>query len=153
KTLQQIDNTYQGVKFRLKETPLFLNVYPDNANGRVVFLLSPKDPMTGTNYQISFQKNLPVIDANTVELQFRMTNPEAPLTCMLKTADPEQYIKERQDHTYEVTYLLAKRFVQSGTYDFDALRVTSYRHNGLPFLVFDLQSTEVKDVTTSQTFT
>ncbi|HET6267557.1 MAG TPA: hypothetical protein VFG11_07555, partial [Acidobacteriota bacterium] len=58
KTLQQIDNTYQGVKFRLKETPLFLNVYPDNANGRVVFLLSPKDPMTGTNYQISFQKNL-----------------------------------------------------------------------------------------------
>ena len=149
--LQKLDKSYQGVTFTTEQKPLFLNVYPDQASGRIIFLLVPKEPSTGSNYLLTFDRKLPVIDAETVELQIRTKDPEKPLTCSLPVADTAAYMTEYPSHQFVARYYLTKKFLQSGTYDFDALTVPSYRTRGYPFIVFDFAKAEVLDQTASLT--
>jgi hypothetical protein len=139
-SLQRLDKNYQTITFRADQKALFLNVYPDPAGGRVIFLLVPKEPTT-------FDRKLPVIDSDTVELQIRTRDPEQPLNCTLKVADAAAYMTQYPSHTFEAQYHLKKRFLQSGTYDFDALTIPSYRARGHAFITFDLVKAEVKDET------
>lgn len=152
-TLQQLDRNYQSVTFRTDQKTLFLNVYPDPAGGRIIFLLVPKEPSTGANYLLTFDKKLPVIDSETVELQVRTKDPEKPLTCTLAVPDTAAYMTEYPSHEFVAQYHFKKRFLQSGTYDFDALTVPSYRSRGYAFITFDLLKAEVKDQTANLTAT
>ena len=150
-TIQPIDQDYQGVRFTTQQPPLFLNVYPDPAGGRVIFLLVQKDPSTGSNYLLTFDKKLPVIDSETVELQIRTKDPEKPLTCSMQVADTAAYMTQYPSHKIVVQYELTKKFLQSGTYDFDALTVPSYRQRGYAFITFDLVKASLKDETANLT--
>lgn len=149
--IQALDGRYQGVHFTVQQKPLFLNVYPDPAGGRVIFLLVPKDPTTGSNYLLTFDKKLPVVDAETIELQVRTKDPEKPLTCTLPVTDTAAYMTAYPTHQYVVEYQFTKKFLQSGTYDFDALTVPSYRQRGYAFITFDLAKVQVKDQTANST--
>ena len=148
---QQIDQDYQGVRFTTQQPPLFLNVYPDASGGRVIFLLVQKHPSTGSNYLLTFDKKLPVIDSETVELQIRTKDPEKPLTCSMQVADTASYMTAYPSHELIVEYEFTKKFLQSGTYDFDALTVPSYRQRGYAFITFDLAKASVKDQTANLT--
>jgi len=149
--LQAIDAKYKDVTFKIDQQPLFINVYPDPATKAVIFLLMPKDPRTGSNYLLTFEKKVPVADSDTIEIQIRTENPEQPFQCKLQVSDPSAYMKERENHKYSVMYTLRKAFLQSGTYDFDALTYPSYRTKGFPFIVFDFVSAELKDTTLRRT--
>jgi hypothetical protein len=149
--IQTLDQNYQGVRFTTEQQPLFLNVYPDPAGGRIIFLLVQKDPSTGSNYLLTFDKKLPVIDSETVELQIRTKDPEKPLTCSLQVTDTAAYMTEYPSHKFVVQYEFTKKFLQSGTYDFDALTVQSYRQRGYAFITFDLAKASVKDLTANLT--
>ena len=149
--LQKLDKSYQGVKFTTEQKPLFLNVYPDQAGGRIIFLMVPKEPSTGSNYLVTFDRKLPVIDSETVELQVRTKDPEKPLTCSLPVTDTAAYMTEYPSHQMIARYFFTKKFLQSGTYDFDALTVPSYRTRGYAFIVFDFAKAEVVDQTANLT--
>jgi len=149
--LQKLDKSYQGVTFTTEQKPLFLNVYPDQSGGRIIFLLVPKEPNTGANYLLTFDRKLPVIDSETVELQIRTKDPEKPLTCSLSVSDTAAYMTEYPSHQFIARYYFTKKFLQSGTYDFDALTVPSYRTRGYPFITFDLAKAEVVDQTANLT--
>lgn len=149
--LQKLDKSYQGVTFITEQKPLFLNVYPDKGGGRIIFLLVPKEPTTGANYLLTFDRKLPVIDSETVELQVRTKDPEKPLTCSLPVADTAAYMTEYPSHQMITRYFFTKKFLQSGTYDFDALTVPSYRTRGYAFIVFDFVKAEVVDQTANLT--
>lgn len=147
RTIKTIDARYKDVQFELDQPPLILNATPDPANSKVLFLFSPKDPKTGSNYVLSFDKKLPVIDSTTVEIQLRGDAPEFSLNCRMDVPDPVAYAHERESHVYEAKYMLTKRFYRSGTYDFDALRFMPYRNNGVAFIVFDASKVELRDTT------
>jgi hypothetical protein len=140
-----IDERYKGVFFEQKAKPLFLNIYPDIDNKRVVFLIAAKDPATGSNAMLKFDKNLPVANSKDIELQIRLPDPEEPLTCWLSMEDPGKYVSEVQGHLFTVRYKLFKKFLQSGTFDFDALTLPTYRPRGVPFIVFDIDDAELTD--------
>ena len=142
-----IDERYKGVFFELDAKPLFVNVYADPPNKRVVFLIVPKDPITGENYLLKFDKNLAVVNDKTVEIQLRLKDNEAPLTCLLPHQDPEAYVQEVQSHLFTAKYKMYKKFLQSGSFDFDALTITTYRKHTWPFIVFDLDEAELTDTT------
>lgn len=144
---QRVNDRYSEVSFRTKEPPLFVNVYPDPANKRVVFLVFPRDPKTGSTYLLLFDKKLPVINESTVELQIRTRNPEEPLTCLLNHPDPQSYIDEVRSHMFTLELTLYKKFLQSGTFDFDGLTIATYRQRGYPFIVFDLMKSQLTDNT------
>jgi hypothetical protein len=150
-TLKTLDDGYQGVVFELEPKPPFINVYPDKAGGHVIFLLMSKDPTTGSNYLLTFDRQLPVINDKNVEVQIRTKDPENPLNCTMTVSDPTAYMNEYQSHDIKARYELTKRFLQSGTYDFDALTVTSYRARGYAFITFDLKRAEVVDKTANLT--
>jgi hypothetical protein len=145
--IKTVDQRYSDVQFEMEQPALFLNVYPDAPNGRVVFLLVPKDPETGANYLLAFEKKLPVIDAYSIEAHLRNANQENPITCAMTVADPVAYVQDHGSHTYRAHYLMSKRFFQSGTYDFDSLHFESYRSAGNVFVVFDPLKIELKDTT------
>src|SRR5262245_58514885 len=147
KRAKAIDERYKGVFFELQQKPLFLNVYFDPQNKRIVFLIAPKDPATGENYLLKFDKNLPLVNMNTVEVQLRLKDNEAPLTCLLSHEDPDGYVQEVQSHLFTVKYKLYKKFLQSGSFDFDALTIPTYRKHAYPFIVFDLDEAELTDTT------
>jgi hypothetical protein len=149
--LQSLDKNYQGVIFKTEQKPLFLNVYPDAANKSVIFLLVPKDPTTGSNYLLPFEKKLPVVDTNMIEIQVRTKDPDKPFNCTLQVPDPAAYMSEYASHQLVARYEFTKKFLQSGTYDFDALTVPSYRTRGYPFIVFDYAKAEVVDQTANLT--
>jgi hypothetical protein len=149
-TANKIDERYTGVFFEMEQKPLFLNVYPDPENKRVVFLIAPKDPSTGASPLLRFDKNLPIVNTSTVEIQIRTQSPEEPLTCLLSVNDPDAYIADVQNRLFTVRYKLYKRFLQSGTFDFDALTIPTYRQRGYPFIVFDLADSELVEATTKQ---
>lgn len=142
-----IDERYKGVFFELEAKPLFVNVYADPPNKRVVFLIVPKDPATGENYLLKFDKNLPVVNMNAAEIQIRLKDNEAPLTCLLPHQDPDAYVQEVQSHLFTVKNKLYKKFMQSGSFDFDALTILTYRKHAYPFIVFDLDEAELTDTT------
>jgi hypothetical protein len=144
---KSVDDRYKGVFFELQEKPLFLNVYADPPNKRIVFLIAPKDPATGENFLLKFDKNLPVVNMNTAEIQLRLKDNEAPLTCLLSHQDPDGYVQEVQSHLFTVKYKLYKKFLQSGSFDFDALTIPTYRKHAYPFIVFDLDEAELSDTT------
>lgn len=148
---QRVDARFNGVTFQTVQPPLFVNVYPDPANKRVVFLIFPKDPKTGSTYLLHFDKKLPVVNEDTIEVQIRTRNPEEPLTCLLDQPDPQAYVDQVRTHLFSVRYLLFKRFLQSGTFDFDGLSIPTYRQRGYPFIVFDLGKAELNDNTAKLT--
>lgn len=142
-----IDERYKGVFFELQVKPLFVNVYPDPPNKRVVFLIVPKDPVTLETYLLKFDKNLPVVNMDTVEIQIRLRDQESPLTCLMPHENSDAYVQEVQSHLFTVKYKLYKKFLQSGTFDFDGLTIPTYRKRALPFIVFDLDEAELTDTT------
>ena len=145
--LRSLDDNYSTVTFETDQKPLFLNVYPDTAGNQIVFLMTPKDPETGSNYLFQFQKALPVINDKTVELQIRTKDPEKPLTCVMKVPDSAAYMSDLPSHHVAAHYELNKHFLQSGTYDFDALNMPSYRQRGYAFVTFDFAKAQVVDQT------
>ena len=149
--LKALDDNYSTVTFETDQKPLFLNVYPDKAGSQIVFLMMPKDPTTGSNYLFQFPKNLPVINDENVELQIRTKDPEKPLTCVMKVPDPDAFMADFQQHQVVAHYELNKHFLQSGTYDFDALNMTSYRERGYAFVTFDYLKAQVIDKTANLT--
>jgi len=149
--LKSLDENYSTVTFQTEQKPLFLNVYPDKVGSQIIFLMMPKDPATGSNYLFQFQKELPVINDKTVELQIRTKDPEKPLTCMMKVPAPAAYMADFQTHDVIAHYDLIKHFLQSGTYDFDALNMPSYRQRGYAFVTFDYQNAQVVDKTANLT--
>jgi len=151
KVLRQVDDRYNGSLFELEMKPLLYNVYPDPTGKSVVFLLYPKDPRTGSDYRLEFDRKLPATDTETIEIQIRTKDPNTPLNCIMNVPDPKTYVKEYESHNIVARYTLSKQFVQSGTYDFDALLYPSYRLHGLPFIVFDLMKTELSDHTVNAT--
>ena len=148
---RKINDRYTGVQFQTLQKPLFINVYPDTENKRMVFLVFPKDPATGSSYLLHFDKKLPVVNSDTIEIQIRTRNPEEPLTCLMDHPDAVTYMQEVQSHLFTARYVLYKRFLQSGTFDFDALTITSYRQRGYPFIVFELLKAELTDTTSKLT--
>ena len=151
KTIRTINDRYTGVLFQTTQKPLFLNVYPDPTNKAIIFLLFSKDPRTGSNYLLKFDKNLPAVGENTIELQIRTKDERTPLNCTLPVPDAAVYMQEYRTHSYEAKYIFRKQFVQSGTYDFDSLTYPAYRTRGYPFVVFDLTKTEMADTTAKLT--
>jgi hypothetical protein len=147
---KQIDARYKGVFFEIEAKPLFVNVYSDPQNKRVVFLIAPKNAATGENYVLKFDKNLPVVNMNLAEIQLRLKDNEAPLTCLLPQENSDQYVQDVQGHLFTVKYKLYKKFMQSGSFDFDALTITSYRKHAYPFIVFDVDEAELSDTTAKQ---
>lgn len=149
KAVGELDARYLDVYFETVQQPLLLNLYP--ANNGILHIVVPKDPKTGSDYVLRFDKKLPVIDSNEVILELRTSSPDAPLTCPIPIADFTAYMKEYRTHKFEVRYKLYKRFSQSGTYDFDALTYPAYRAKGLPFIVFDIVSAQLTDHTANVT--
>jgi hypothetical protein len=145
-----IDERYKGVFFELDAKPLFVNVYADPPNKRVVFLIAPKDPATGENHVEKYDKNLPVVNMNLAEIQLRLKDNEAPLTCLLPQENPDEYVQNIQGHLFTVKYKLYKKFMHSGSFDFDALTIKSYRKHTYPFIVFDVDEAELTDTTAKQ---
>ena len=151
KEVQEIDGRYQDVYFETDQQPLLLNLYPDHANGKVIHVVVPKDPRTGSDYVLNFDKNLPIINSKKLLLELQTSSPEAPLTCPMEVTDLSTYMKEYRDHKFRVRFKLFKQFSQSGTFDFDALVYPVYRSKGLPFLNFDILSAELTDLTANST--
>jgi len=145
KMIQTINERYTGVLFQTTQAPLLLNVYPDPTNKAIIFLLHPKDPRTGGNYLLKFDKNFAAAGASVIELQIRTKDEQLPLNCILPVPDAGAYMQEYRSHSFEAKYTFRKQFVQSGTYDFDALAYPAYRTSGNPFVVFDLTKTELTD--------
>jgi len=142
-----IDERYKGVFFELQVKPLFVNVYADPPNKRVVFMIVPKDPVSLETFLLKFDKNLPVVNMDSVEIQIRLRDQESPLTCLMPHENSDAYVQEVQSHLFTVKYKLYKKFLQSGTFDFDGLTIPTYRKRGLPFVVFDLDEVELTDTT------
>jgi hypothetical protein len=143
-----IDERYKGVFFEMDAKPLFVNVYADPPNKRVVFLIAPKDAATGENFVEKFDKNLPVVNMSMVEIQLRLKDNEAPLTCLLPQENSEQYVQDvQQGHLFTVKYKMYKKFMQSGSFDFDALTILNYRKHAYPFIVFDVDEAVLTDTT------
>jgi hypothetical protein len=151
KTVNEMNSRYVDVYFSTEQQPLLLNLYPDPANHRVIHLVVPKDPKTGSDFVLRFDKKLPIIDSNQILLELHTSRPDAPLTCPMQADDLTAYMKDYQTHKYVVKYKLFKRFSQSGTYDFDAISYPAYRVKGLPFIVFDIVSAQLTDLTTNAT--
>jgi len=149
--LKAINNRYTDVYFQSTVSPLFLNVYPDAPNGKIVFLMVPKDPETGADFLLKFDKKLPVVNSETIQIQVRSENPDQPYNCLLPVSNPSEYMNEYKNHKLAARYTLYKRFLQSGTFDFDALTVPGYRTSGYPFIVFLLVKSELTDSTVNQT--
>jgi hypothetical protein len=149
--LKEIDDRYKDVRFLTQQKPLFINVYPEPSGKRVIFLLVPKDPDTGTTYLLHFDKELPIVKSKVLELQLRKINPEEPLTCHLSIPDPNAYIQDVRSHLFSVRYILYKRFLQAASFDFDALTIPTYRTRGYPFIVFDIVKAELIDTTAKLT--
>jgi hypothetical protein len=149
--LKQLDDRYKDVRFLTQQKPLFTNVYPEPSGKRVIFLLVPKDPETGTTYLLHFDQELPVVKSKVLELQLRKINPEDPLTCYLSPPDPNAYIQDVRSHLFSVRYILYKKFLQAGSFDFDALSIPTYRTRGYPFIVFDIVKGELIDTTAKLT--
>src|SRR6185369_3544701 len=82
-TIKVIDARYKDVQFELVQPPMITNTTPDTANSKVSFLFSPKDPKTGSNYVLAFDKKLPVIDSTTVEIQLRGDEPQFSINCQM----------------------------------------------------------------------
>jgi hypothetical protein len=149
KTVNEIDSRYVDVYFETVQQPLLLNLYPDPTNDLVIQIVVPKDPKTGSDFVLHFDKKLPIINSNEMILELHTSSPDAPLACPMRVGDLTAYMKEYQSHKYEVKYKLFKRFSQSGTYDFDAISYPAYRMKGLPFIVFDIVSAQLTDLTTN----
>jgi len=145
KAIQTINERYTGVLFQTTQKALLLNVYPGPTNKAIVFLLVPKDPQTGANYLLKFDKTLAAAGENVLELQIRTKDEQTPLNCTLPVPDAAVYMQEYRSHAYEAKFTFRKQFVQSGTYDFDALTYPAYRTRGYAFIVFDLTKTELTD--------
>jgi hypothetical protein len=145
--LKALEDSYSTVTFQTDQKPLFLNVYPDKAGNEIVFLMMPKDPTTGADYVFQFEKPLPVIDEKIIEIQIRTRDPEKPLTCLMKVADTAAFMNDFPTHDVIAHYDLIKHFLQSGTYDFDALNMPSYRQHGNAFITFDYKDAQVVDKT------
>jgi len=145
--LQQIDDRYSAALFELDIKPLLYNVYPDPSGKAVVFLIYPKDPRTGSDYRLQFDRKIPATGTEMIEIQIRTKDPNTPLNCIMNVADPKAYVKEYESHDIIARYTFSKQFLQSGTYDFDALLYPSYRLHGYPFIVLDLVKTELVDKT------
>lgn len=151
KEVQEIDSSYQGVYFETIQQPLLLNVYPDPANSKVIHLVVPKNPQTGSDYVLRFDQKLPVINSNEVIIELHTSSPDAPLSCPMQVTDLSVYMKEYRGHKFQIRYKLFKQFSQSGTFDFDALVYPVYRSKGLPFLVFDIGGAQLTDLTANAT--
>ena len=147
KMLQTANDRYVDVYFQLEQDPLVFTTSADAAHGQAIFILAPKDTQTGSNILLKFDKKLPVVDSDTLELDIKTKNENETFTCALAVADPEAYLNEFRTHDLSVRMTLYKKFLQSGTFDFDALTVTSYRLHGYPFVVFDLVKAELTDKT------
>ncbi len=151
KTIQTINEGYTGVLFQTTQKPLLLNVYPDSTNKAIVFLLYPKDPQTGSNYLLKFDRDFAAAGARIIELQFRTKDEQTPLNCTMPVTDADAYMQEYRSHSFHARFTFRKQFMQSGTYDFDALTYPVYRTRGYPFVVFDLTKTELTDTTANLT--
>lgn len=151
KTLQEVNDRYAGTLFQLELKPLLYNVYPATTGNQVVFVIYPKDPKTGSDYHLQFDKKIPAADSDTIEIQIRDKDPNVPLHCEMTLPDPKSYVKEYETHDIVGRYTLSKQFLQSGTYDFDALLYPSYRIHGYPFIVMDLVKAELIDRTVNAT--
>jgi hypothetical protein len=151
--LQQVNNRYSGQLFELDIKPLLYNVYPDPTGKAVVFLIYPKDPRTGSDYKLQFDHKIEAVNSETIELQIRTKDPNTPLNCIMNVPDAKSYVKEYDKHDILAHYTLSKQFLQSGTYDFDALLYPSYRLHGYPFIVMDLMKTELTDRTVNASTT
>jgi hypothetical protein len=145
--LNKINDRYSGALFQADLKPLLYQVYPDPAGKSVVFLIYTKDPRTGSDYLLHFDRKLPAVDAEVLELQIRTKDPNTPLNCIMEVPAPQTYVKEYEKHDIVAHYTFSKQFLQSGTYDFDAIRYTSYRTHGYPFVVMDLLKTQLEDRT------
>jgi hypothetical protein len=147
---REIDDRYRQVLFGVEAEPLFINVYPDPPYSRIVFLIMPKDVQTGTDFSYNYPKLLPVVRTRKIEIKIRTSHPEEPLVCLMKVPDTAAYMDEQDSHKYVVRFYLRKRFIQSGTFDFDALTIPSYRPRGVPFIAFDLDQAQLTDLTTNK---
>ena len=145
--LNKINGRYSGALFQADLKPLLYQVYPDPSGKAIVFLIYAKDPRTGSDYLLHFDRKLPAVDTEVLELQIRTKDPNTPLNCIMNVADPQTYVKEYEKHDIVAHYTFSKQFLQSGTYDFDAIRYTSYRTHGYPFVVMDLLKTQLEDRT------
>lgn len=148
-TLRTANDRYVDVYFQLDGAPLVFTTSSDAAHGQAILILAPKDPQTGSNILLKFDKKLPVVDSDTLELDIKTKNENETFTCAFSAADPAGYLNEFRTHDLSVRMTLYKKFLQSGTFDFDALTVTSYRLHGYPFVVFDLVKVELTDKTAS----
>ena len=145
--LEQVNGRYTGVYFHLLRAPLIVGITPDASHGLVVMAIATKDPDTGSNYLLKFDKKLPVVESDTVELQIRTRDEKGTVFCSLPVSDPVGYLTDYRGHELELEMTLYKRFLQSGTFDFDALTIPSYRIHGFPFIVFDLVKARITDNT------
>jgi len=149
--VQKVDDRYHDVYFRLERKPMVLSAAPDPAAGRVTLLILPKEAQSGSNILLEFDRKLPAVDTETVELQIRSRDENAMVHCSFSVPDPAAYINEFRDHDLSATFTLYKKFSQSGTFDFDALSYPAYRTHGYPFIVFDLVKAEFTDKTANIT--
>jgi hypothetical protein len=147
--LKKANDRYVDVYFETEQPPLVMNVTP--VAGGVTFLILVKDPDTGSNYMLKYDRKLPVIDSDSLELQIRKKDEKAPVSCLMPVPDPAAYLNEYKSHEMKVKFTLYKKFLQSGTYDFDALKYPGYRTRGYAFIVFDLVKADLADKTTGQT--
>src|SRR5207247_6782398 len=115
KVLQQINERYSGALFELDIKPLLYNVYPDPTGKAVVFLIYPKDPRTGSDYRLQFDRKIPAAATETIEIQIRTKDANTPLNCIMNVPDPKTYVKEYESHDIIAHYTLSKQFFQSGT--------------------------------------
>ncbi len=148
---QAIEEKYRRALFGIQEPPLLTYVYPDPQYSRIVFLLMPKDSKTGADWIYNYDKPLPVVNNKSIEIKIRTRDPNNPLVCLLTVPDTTAYMNEQESHKYFVRFYVRKHFVQSGTFDFDALTIPSYRPHGLPFIVFDLDQAQLTDTTAQKT--
>jgi len=149
--LNRVNDTYSGVLFKADLKPLLYQVYPDPTGKSVVFLIYTKDARTGSDYLLHFDSKLPATNTEVLELQIQTKDPNTPLNCIMNVPDPKTYVKEYEDHDIVAHYTFSKQFLQSGTYDFDAILYPSYRTHGYPFVVMDLVSIELEDRTIKAT--
>jgi len=151
-TIKGVNDSYVDVYFYTKRKPLFTKIYPDPAGDKVYFIEYPKDAETGSNIVLKFPQKLPIVDSDQLEVQLLSADPQQPLTCTLPIPNAAAYVQDAEKHEFEAQYQLYKRFFQSGTYDFDALSVQSYRTHGYPFIVFELVRTTITDKTANVKF-
>lgn len=153
KRIQAIEDRYRRTLFGIQETPLLTYVYPDPPYSRIVLMMMPKDSKTGADWIYNYDKPLPVIHSKSVEIKIRDKDPNNPLVCLLKVPDTTAYMNEyeQESHKYFVRFYVRKHFSGSGTFDFDAMTIPSYRPHGVPFIVFDLDRAQLTDQTVQKT--